>query len=76
MTAEEARKKIESGEILKNNSKKIEVEEKINKAIDEGLFCVYIDGIIPEGIKNYFIGLGYKIRTGGRYNEIDTVIEW
>lgn len=57
-------------------TEEIEIENKINKAIEEGLFCIYVDWILPEGVKDYFKLLGYKIETGGRYNEIDTVIKW
>jgi len=76
ISAKESRKKVE--ENLKNGltEELQKVEKLINKAIAEGQLQVFVDGTLKTETENQLKELGYKIKVGGRYNEIDTVIKW
>lgn len=77
ITASEARKKIEDNfEIVSKKEEFNKIEGLINKAINEGQYYVFIDGVLKNTTTTKLEQLGYKIEVGGRYNEKDTVIKW
>jgi len=77
ISAKEA--KEASNAVVKNDltSELNEVMKLISKAIDNGLYKVFlINRTLRNDTKDMLLQLEYVVETGGRYNEIDTVIKW
>lgn len=75
-TAEEARKQVDEMQSAIGQKKQAEVAEAIKKAIDEMETRCTIDGFLPDPLVKALEAKGYKVETGGRYNECDTYISW
>ena len=76
ISAMEARSIVEEIQARALTEELKRVENLINEAVQKGEFKVYVGGVLKEETKNVLKNLGYSIEVGGRYNEIDTVIEW
>lgn len=75
-TAEEARKQVDEMQSTLGQKKQAEVAEAIKEAIDKMKTKCFIDGKLPEALVKALKAKGYKVETGGRYNEDGTCISW
>lgn len=75
-TAQEARKQVDEMQSELGKKKQAEVAEAINKAIDECKTECTIDGELPKALIKVLEGKGYKVTSGGRYNETGYFISW
>lgn len=75
-TAKKARKQVDEMQSALVQKKQAEVAEAIKKAIDKMETKCTIDGTLPDPLVKALEAKGYKVETGGRYNEKDTCISW
>ncbi len=48
----------------------------IKENASEGNLSCMIDGVLPKTVQDELGTLGFGVSTGGRYNEVDTIIRW
>lgn len=60
----------------KENDELNDILIKIEFAAKSGLRQIYIEGYIVDTTSIELIGRKFKVESGGRYNEVDTVISW
>lgn len=53
-----------------------DLEEKIEKAISEGLFFISGDGVLPDQIIQSLRELGYTVKISSQFNESYYNISW
>lgn len=76
ISAEEARKQS-SQRINDIATKQLSIiEEKINKAISEGMCKIYYEKKLDSAARMALTRLGYKVETGSQYNEEWYCISW
>ena len=75
-TAEEARKQVDEMQSALGQKKQAEVAEAIKEAIDNMETRCFITSTLPEALVKALEAKGYKVKTGGRYNQEDTCISW
>ena len=75
-TAEEARKQVDEMQSALGQKKQAEVAEAIKEAIDKMETKCFISGTLPKALVKALEAKGYKVETGGHYNECDTYISW
>lgn len=76
ITAEEARKKVQSGESEKAKSSFEKVVKLINQAIEDEKYGICLDGDLPSSVVKKLKDLGYTVQCGSQRNESYTSISW
>lgn len=76
-TVKQARNKIDKGETIEQNKELEYIKNLIIQEIGKGNCSVYLSNKSILNSTGVFLeNNGYKIETGGRYNEINTIISW
>lgn len=75
MTADEARK-IATDEDKTISKQFEEIEKYIGEAAFNGNFSVYVAGTLHPYVKKYLENIGYKVDTGGQWDNAFYSISW
>lgn len=76
ITAEEARRFIESGKAKKDQESYAKAVKAINDARNKGEFRAYLNGYLTQWAKKKVEEKGYKVESGSAHNESYTNISW